>query len=230
MAVRPELVCPDLASISDSEADRLVLPFLVDDIKEIVWECEGDRAPGPDGFNFRFIKKCWAGLRADIVDLFNRFYKEGSLNKCCTSSFIALIPKVKDPDSPADFRPISLIGVVNKVISKVFVNQLKGVLGKLVSEQQSAFLVGRNIMDGPLVLNEVLSWLKKYKRRGMYFKVDINKAYGLVNWEFLNSILSQMNFPSRWRAWIMATLSSARASVLANGSPTREFDCSCGLR
>ncbi|KAF5779588.1 putative RNA-directed DNA polymerase [Helianthus annuus] len=85
-------------------------------------------------------------------------------------------------------------------------------------------------MDGPLVLNEILSWAKKNKRKGMYFKVDINKAYDSVNWAFLDSIMAQMKFPSKWRGWVMATLQSARASVLVNGSPTREFDCSRGLR
>ncbi|XP_035831848.1 uncharacterized protein LOC118480940 [Helianthus annuus] len=137
---------------------------------------------------------------------------------------------VKDPVDPVDFRPISLIGVINKVIPKVLVNRLKGVLGRLISEHQSAFLAGRNIMDGPLVLNEILSWLKKYKRCGMFFKVNIRKAYDSVNWAFLDSIMIQMNFPSRWRAWVMATLRSAKASVLVNGSPTREFEYTHGLR
>ncbi|KAJ0845937.1 putative RNA-directed DNA polymerase [Helianthus annuus] len=155
---------------------------------------------------------------------------DGSINKSCTSSFIALIPKVKDPTCPANFRPISLIGVINKVISKVLVNRLKKVLGNLISEQQSAFLAGRNIMDGPMILNEVLSWLKRNKRKGMFFKVDINKAYDSVNWSFLDSVMAQMGFRSKWRSWIMATLYSAKASVLVNGSPTREFDCSRGLR
>ncbi|KAJ0757712.1 putative RNA-directed DNA polymerase [Helianthus annuus] len=230
MPIRPKLVCPNLNTISDEEATMLERPFTVEEIKAAVWDCDGDRAPGPDGFNFKFIKRCWAVLREDLVNLFNNFYASGSLNPCCTSSFIALIPKIKDPVSPTNFRPISLIGIINKVISKVLVNRLKGVVGGLVSEHQSAFLAGRNIMDGPLVLNEVFSWLKRSKRNGMYFKVDINKAYDSVNWEFLNSILTQMNFPSSWREWVMATLYSAKASVLVNGSPTREFVCSRGLR
>ncbi|KAJ0477029.1 putative RNA-directed DNA polymerase [Helianthus annuus] len=230
MPVRPNLVCPNLTSITDSDADMLVSPFSEEEIKVAVWDCEGDRAPGPDGFNFKFIKRCWSGLRLDIIKLFDKFFMEGSLNKCCTSSFIALIPKSKDPTGPADFRPISLIGVINKVISKVLVNRLKGVMGKLISEHQSAFLAGRSITDGPLILNEVLNWLKASKRSGMFFKVDISKAYDSVNWAFLNSIMTQMNFPSKWRGWVMATLYSARASVLVNGSPTREFDCSRGLR
>ncbi|KAJ0501178.1 putative RNA-directed DNA polymerase [Helianthus annuus] len=181
MLDRLNLVCPNLSTISESEAVMLESPFSEEEIKAAVWDCEGDRTPGPDGFNFKFIKRCWSGLRVDIKNLFDRFYMEGSLNKCCTSSFIALIPKSKDPLGPADFRPISLIGVINKVISKTLVNRLKGVMGKLISEQQSAFLAGRSITDGPLILREVLSWLKSTKRSGMFFKVDINKAYDSVN-------------------------------------------------
>ncbi|XP_021980533.1 uncharacterized protein LOC110876677 [Helianthus annuus] len=230
MPNRPSFVCSNLASLSTEEANMLEAPFSEEEIKAAIWECDDDRAPGPDGFNFKFIKKCWSVLRIDFIKLFDRFYEVGSLNESCTSSFIALIPKVKDPVSPVDFRPISLIGVINKAISKVLVNRLKGVLGNLISEQQSAFLAGRNIMDGPLVLNETLSWLKKYMRSGMFFKVDIKKAYDSVNWVFLDSMMQQMNFSSRWRKWVMATLRSAKASVLVNGSPTREFVCTRGLR
>ncbi|KAJ0638467.1 putative RNA-directed DNA polymerase [Helianthus annuus] len=228
--VRPQLTCPNLVSISDGEAEHLIAPFSLIEIKDAVWDCDGDRAPGPDGFNFKFIKRFWEGFQNDFIALFNKFYADGTLNSCCTSSFLALIPKVKDPASPMDFRPISLIGVINKVISKVLVNRLKGIMGKIISEEQSAFLAGRNIMDGPLILNEIVSWLKVKKKVGMIFKVDINKAYDSLSWKFLDSIMEQMNFPARWRKWISTTLNTARASVLVNGSPTMEFECTRGLR
>ncbi|KAJ0511624.1 putative RNA-directed DNA polymerase [Helianthus annuus] len=230
MDTRPTLVCQNLVSLSPAEASSLVEPFSIAEIKEAVWGCVGDRAPGPDGFNFKFIKKHWELFQGDFYKVFQEFFMHGSISRCCSSSFIALIPKVKDPSSPSSFRPISLIGVVNKAISKVLVNRLKKVIGKLISEEQTAFLAGRNISDGPLILNEVIAWLKKAKKSGMIFKVDINKAYDSLNWKFLDSIMVQMNFPERWRSWIKATLVSSRASVLVNGSPTMEFECSRGLR
>ncbi|XP_022007783.1 uncharacterized protein LOC110907058 [Helianthus annuus] len=167
---------------------------------------------------------------SDFFKLFQQFYAKGSIKGCCTSSFLALISKVKDPTSPTDFRPISLIGVINKAISKVLVNRLRKVVGKLISEEHSAFLAGRNITDGPLILNELIAWLKKSKKSGMMFKVDIHKAFDSLNWNFLDSVMEQMNFPDQWRTWIMATLVSARASVLVNGSLTMEFTCYHGLR
>ncbi|KAJ0764362.1 putative RNA-directed DNA polymerase [Helianthus annuus] len=220
----------NVAALNIEEADQLVLPFEAVEIKDAIWGCVGDRAPGPDGFNFKFIKRNWEFFQADFMKLFQEFFVKGSISKCCASSFLALIPKVKDPTTPANFRPISLIGVVNKVISKVLVNRLKKVIGKLISEEQSAFLAGRNITDGPLILNEVVAWLKKSNKMGMILKVDINKAYDSLNWKFLDLVMEHMNFPVRWRKWISATLVSAKASVLVNGSPTREFECTRGLR
>ncbi|XP_021985451.1 uncharacterized protein LOC110881535 [Helianthus annuus] len=85
-------------------------------------------------------------------------------------------------------------------------------------------------MDGPLILNEIIPWLKRKKRARMFFKVDIEKAYDSLKWKFLDSVMEQMKFPIRWRKWIMATVTCARASVLVNGSPTQEFPCFRGLR
>ncbi|KAJ0732921.1 putative RNA-directed DNA polymerase [Helianthus annuus] len=230
LASRPNIACPNLMSLSPAEANSLVEPFSAVEIKEAIWSCVGDRAPGPDGFNFMFIKKNWDLFQGDFIRLFQEFFIKGDISRCCTSSFIALIPKIKDPVDPANFRPISLIGVINKAISKVLVIRLRKVIGKLVSEEQTAFLAGRNISDGPLILNETIAWMKRARKSGMLFKIDINKAYDSLNWNFLDKILAQMNFPDRWRGWIMATLTSSRASVLVNGSPTMEFDCSRGLR
>ncbi|KAM0062513.1 putative RNA-directed DNA polymerase [Helianthus debilis subsp. tardiflorus] len=164
------------------------------------------------------------------MKMFEEFHGNPSLSFSCSSSFIALIPKIKDPLRPYDFCPISLIGCINKVLSKVLVNRLKKVIGYLISEEQSAFVAGRNIIDGPLMLNEILAWMKQAKRVGMIFKVDIQKAYDSLSWNFLESILLQMGFPARWCDWIMAIIRSTRASVLINGSPTMEFNCSRGLR
>ena len=75
--------------------------------------------------------------------------------KECNPSFIALIPRVTDPKFVSDFRPISLIGCQYKIIGKLLANRLSLVIGGCVSGVQSAFIKGRNILDGPLILNEL---------------------------------------------------------------------------
>ena len=101
---------------------------------------------------------------------------------------------------------------------------------KLVSPEQSAFISGRQIVDGPLMLSEIMDWYKKKKRKLMVFKVDFEKAYDSVSWKYLDHVLSQFGFGSKWRGWIRECLHSARTSILVNGSPTSEFSLKRGLR
>nr|GEY47758.1 RNA-directed DNA polymerase, eukaryota [Tanacetum cinerariifolium] len=108
--------------------------------------------------------------------------------------------------------------------------KLVSVLDNLISEIQSAFLPKRQILDGPFVINEVLSWCKHKRRQAMIFKVDFAKAYDSVRWDFLDDVLLSFGFGLKWRAWILGSSYSGKASVLVNGSPTSEFQFHCGLK
>lgn len=99
--------------------------------------------------------------------------------------------------------PISLIGCMYKLISKLLALWLKKVVGSVVNEVQSAYIEGRNIFDGPLIMNEIHSWAKKSKKKIFLFKVDFEKAFDSINWQYLNSIMEQMDFGPKWRNWIM---------------------------
>ncbi|KAJ0768031.1 putative RNA-directed DNA polymerase [Helianthus annuus] len=230
MEVRPNLVCDDLKTISDAEADSLVCPFSQKEIKEAVFDCGSDKAPGPDGFNFRFIKRFWHLFEGDFMKIFQHFYEYGTISKGVGSSFITLIPKVENPVGLGEYRPITLIGVISKVILKVLTNRLKTVMESVTYETQLAFLSGRYILDGPLIISEVMSWAKRRGKELFLFKIDFEKAYDNVHWGFLMSIMKQMRFPDRWCHWIRGVLASAASSVLVNGSPTFEFSCSKGIR
>ncbi|KAJ0920733.1 putative RNA-directed DNA polymerase [Helianthus annuus] len=129
-----------------------------------------------------------------------------------------------------EYRPINLIGVISKTISKILANRLKMVIGTIISENQTAFLKGRYILDSPLMLNEIMAWIKKYNKKVFLLKIDFEKAYDNVCWSFLLDIMGQMGFPDLWCKWIKGILASARSSVLVNGSPTFEFNCSKGVR
>ncbi|GJV81212.1 RNA-directed DNA polymerase, eukaryota [Tanacetum coccineum] len=129
-----------------------------------------------------------------------------------------------------DFRPISLIDSFYKIIAKILANRLSMVISDLVSDVQSAFVSNRKILDGPFILNELISWCKNHKRKAMLFKVDIEKAFDSVRWDYLDGILSNFGFGTKWRGWIQGCLTLAMGSILINGSPTSEFKFHKGLK
>nr|GEX05650.1 RNA-directed DNA polymerase, eukaryota [Tanacetum cinerariifolium] len=116
----------------------------------------------------------------------------------CNSSFIALIPKTPRANMVKDFRPIILIGCMYKIIAKILTNRLVGVIGYIVNEVQSAFIADRQILDGPFILNEVMHWCMIKKKQALIFKVNFEKAYDLVRWDFLDEVLQKFGFSNKW--------------------------------
>ncbi|GJX05089.1 RNA-directed DNA polymerase, eukaryota [Tanacetum coccineum] len=216
--------------LNSEQATSLETPITTDEIRSAVWACGENKSPGPDGFTFEFFRRFWDVIGPDFCLAVKWFFDHNSFAKGCNSSFIALIPKVSDPKFVNEYRPISLIGSLYKVVTKILAIRLVSVLDNLISEVQSAFLSKRQILDGPFVINEVLSWCKHKRRQAMIFKVDFAKAYDSVRWDFLDDVLLSFGFGLKWRAWILGSLSSGKASVLVNGSPTSEFQFHCGLK
>ncbi|GJR45014.1 RNA-directed DNA polymerase, eukaryota, reverse transcriptase zinc-binding domain protein [Tanacetum coccineum] len=160
----------------------------------------------------------------------NHFFIHGEIPPGCNSSFIALIPKVPDANLVKDFRPISLIGSIYKIIAKILSNRLVNVLGDIVNEVQSAFIAERQMLDGPFILNEILQWCTKKKKKTLIFKVDFEKAFDSIRWDFLDDVLKEFGFRCKWRNWIQSCLTSSKGSILVNGCPTNEFQFYKGLK
>lgn len=217
-------------TISELDHESLTANFDPQEVKEAVWDCEGDKSPGPDSINFHFIKTFWNLLEKDVLRVVNEFYVHGVWTKGCNSSFIALIPKKDSPQGLNDFRPISLVGCIYKIVSKLLANRLKEVLPKVIGEEQSAFLSGRSMMDSIVTANELIHDARIRKKQLLIFKVDFEKSYYSVRWDFLVYVMRRMHFNERWIKWIEGCLKSARVSVLVNRSPSEEFGMGRGLR
>lgn len=110
----------------------------------VVNQCGSSKAPDPDEFNFRFIKKFWYLFKGEVMEVMEFFWENESISPVCNSSLIALIPRISDPISFGDYRPISLIECLYKIITKTLAERLKKVIGNLVGEVQNAFF-GRAI-------------------------------------------------------------------------------------
>ncbi|GAU39170.1 hypothetical protein TSUD_372700 [Trifolium subterraneum] len=200
------------------------------EVKDIVLNCDGNKSPGPDGFNLNFFKACWYIVKNNVMAFLREFHEHAILPKAVTASFLTLAPKKDHPHVLFYYRPICLIGSLYKIISKLLANRLKWVLGKVISNCQSAFLPQRQILDGVVVLNEIIDLAKRSKDECLLFKVDFERAYDTVNWGFLGRMMVKMGFTEGWLKWMRACIFESSMSILVNGSPTEDFKVGRGLR
>jgi len=227
--VRPGVATLPFRKLSFVEAGNLTKPFSVEEVKQAVWDCDSFKSPGPDGVNFGFIKQFWDMMKDDFMRFIVEFHRNGKLTKGVNSTFIALIPKVSSPQHFNEFRPISLVGCMYKVLAKVLANRLRGVLGSVISNSQSAFVKGKQILDGILIANEAVDEARRLNKELLMFKVDFEKAYDSVDLNYLDSVMINLNFPTLWRKWISECVGTATATILVNGCPTDEFKTEKGL-
>lgn len=227
---RPVLDGIDFKQLSHSDSSALTAPFTEEEIKLAVWGCGNGKSPGPDGFNFKFIKAFWNLMKREVCDFIHEFHRTGKFVKGFNPSFIVLIPKVDNPLTLRGYRPISLISSMYKILAKILATRLAAVLPTVISDTQSGFLSSRSISDGVLITNEVIDEAKKEGKSILLFKADFEKAFDTVNWGFLDHMMHKLGLNETWRSWIRQCLSSGTTSVLVNGSPTKEFKLGRGLR
>jgi len=109
------------------------------------------------------------------------FHRNGKLSKSINSTFIALIPKVDSPQRLNDFRLISLVSNLYKILSKVLTNRHRCVLGSVISESRSTFCHGRKILDGILIAIKLVADATRSKKDILLVKVDFEKASDSVD-------------------------------------------------
>ena len=160
------------------------------------------------------------------------FFKEFCEKKFVRSlnvTFLVLIPKKGNVEDIKDYRPISLLGRLYKILAKVLANRLRRVINKVVSSQ-NAFMEGRQILDATLFANEVVDSMLRRNDGGVVYKLDVQKDYDHLNWEFVLKEMRRKGFGQRWLSWISWCMSTASFSILINGASAGFFRNARGLR
>uniref|UniRef100_J3N0S4 CCHC-type domain-containing protein n=1 Tax=Oryza brachyantha TaxID=4533 RepID=J3N0S4_ORYBR len=143
---------------------------------------------------------------------------------------ITLIPKCNEANSIRQFRLICVLNDCFKIISKVITNRISLIASEIISHTQTAFIPERFILEGGIVLHEVLHELKTKNLSGVIFKIDFEKAYDKVSWEFLFEVLKRKGFSDNWIGWIKSCVTGGKVCVNINGNRSQFFGTSRGLR
>ena len=190
------------------------------------------KAPGPDGYQPIFYQESWDVVGESVTRFGLKFFETGVLAEGMNDAMLVLIPKVLKPEKIMQFRPISLCNVLFKIITKMMVLRLKHLMPKLIGPAQASFIPGRLSQDNIVIVQEAVHSMRRKKgRRGwMLLKLDLEKAYDRIRWDFLEDTLNAAHLPQIWIKWIMECVTNPGMSLLWNGERTESFTPQRGLR
>ena len=166
-------------------------------------------------------------MRNEVWSIFNSRIMPEYLNK----TLITLIPKSKNLESFYNYQPISLCNIVYKMVTKIIVACIRPFLSKRVSPFQSTFVPGRKGLDNAIIVQEIIHTMAKKKGRGgvMAIKLDLEKAYDLLEWSFIRDTLKLFRLPSKLISLILSCISSSAISILFTGGTLEAFHPSRGI-
>ncbi|KAK3189547.1 hypothetical protein Dsin_029108 [Dipteronia sinensis] len=225
------LIEGDILVISNRLADFTGRDVTDDEIREVCFSLHPNKAHGPDGFNAHFFKITRDIVGEDVISVVQEFFRSGLLLKELNATILALVPKVPNPSRMKDFRPISCCNTLYKIIAKIIANRIKHCLPDIISPSQSAFVADRCIGDNILLVQELMrNYNKDARCPRLALKVDLIKAFDMVDWGFLLETLVAVHFPPKVIMWIKACLTTPKFSISINGDLAGFFSGKRGLR
>ncbi|KAE8771439.1 hypothetical protein D1007_56674 [Hordeum vulgare] len=214
--------------VSDVENAELTLSFSLEEVGRAISSLKACSAPGPDGLPVAFFQRFWETVRPVITPMFYEFYI-GTLDMGMINfGVIALIPKLVGASDIRQFRPITVINVLARIFAKVCGSRLSPVAERIAHLLQSAFMKGRRIHDGILALHEIFHEVASKGLKGVFLKLNFQKAYDRLDWSFLRPVMQRRGFDERWCSCIMQLVRSGSTAININGEVGPFFRASTG--
>lgn len=208
----------------------LTIPSDVE-IKNVIFRLNQNKAPGPDGLISAFFKATWEFIGEEVTTSIKKFFAMNFLPATANSTILFLVPKFPGATKISDFRPISCLNTIYKVISRIVVKRLKPVLSALILPSQTSFVQGRLLVENTTLAGELINGYHKNKgEKRIAIKVDIAKAFDTLSWEFLFSCLEGLGFPERYIRQLKACVCTTSFMVGYNGNVHVYFKGKRGLR
>ena len=206
-------------------------PLSVREAQAAINDMKNGKSPGSDGLGCEFYKKFFYLFGEKYVAMINLCFQSGQLTESQRLSLITLLCKDRDEHYlPINWRPISLMNVDCKIVSKSICNRLKKVLPYIICIDQTCSVEGRSISDNIHLLRNIFDYVNSKNIGCLWVNFDQFKAFDRVEHRWLMRVLEAFGFGPDFIQWVRVLYANLKSSVIVNGHISLEFNFSRGVR
>ncbi|MCO5551279.1 hypothetical protein L7F22_004778 [Adiantum nelumboides] len=216
--------------VTEDMCYHLMAPFTMEELHDAVHMLAPSSCPGDDGLTRGFFVTHWELMHVWLLRGCQDIFTSGCMPPSMCSGLISLIPKGADTTRLRQWRPITLLSSVYKILAKLISSRLRPYLLDLIHTSQTGFVQDRYILDNLFCLHQAMDWARTSATPLAIVLFDFEKTYDRVDWGFLEGSLVRMGFPEAWIRGILALYGSASSSVTIGGHVGRTFQISRSMR
>jgi exonuclease III len=217
-------------TVTEEHNLELLKPLTQEEVKEALKQLPAGKAPGIDAIPAEFYQEMWDDIEFDIFNFVSESISQAHISDELNISKIALLPKSEDRSRIQNFRPISLLNTLYKVIAKVYANRMKPMLHHWILPSQTGFVPNRCILDNIFLAFESIVWSLENNQALSMLLLDFEKAYDRVSWVFLQHTMVRMGFAETWVQRVMSLNLNASAAIIVNGEQSQTFKLERSVR
>ena len=221
----------NLPKLNEVDLEDLERPMTKEECFETLKLSSKGKCRGSDGFTVEFYLHFWSILGEEMVQSFNQALIYGHLNITQRQGIIKVVPKKrKNKLYLENWRPISFLNIDYKIVTKTIAGRISKILPKLIHEDQTGYVKGRNIGQNIRLVKDIMKITALENIPGMAIFIDFKKAFDSVDWNFLANVLEAFNFGPQIRKWIKTFYTNISSCVINNGHASEFFNLQRGVR
>ena len=221
-----------LPGLDDMDRDSLARDISKNEIRDALWSMKLNKTPGNEGLPVEFYKHFWGEIQGLVYFTIQEALEKGEMSIGSKRGVITLIEKeAKDPLYIKNWRPLSLLNLDNKILSKVLALRLEKVLPQLIHTDQTGFMKNRSIQDNIFDLLNAIEWAKMNNQDSNLISFDFEKVFDRVERNILFQIMrKKFRFPERFIDYVKVLYKGAVSCTLNCGYTGKYFDIERSLR
>jgi Reverse transcriptase (RNA-dependent DNA polymerase) len=215
--------------LSEIESQDLERPISLEELDKSLHDCNLKSAPGTDGFSNKLIKHCWKFLRHPLLKYANHCFISGTLTPNFRNASIKLIPKKGDLTKLKNWRPISLLSNMYKIISRLINARISKYTNRICSRAQKGYNNKRYVQEVLINVCETIHHCQVNNLKGSVLALDMAKAFDTLDHDFINEVYKFFGMGPNIIKWLNLCGNQRTACIiLDNNVYSRQFRLGCG--